>query len=82
MVFSTTKRMIDDLLAGISAVQKQHSGKEIVLVGHSGGGGLIQYIVSRSKVWRFLVHFQVQACKHFAIVKDSILNLTIESKFS
>ena len=33
MVFATTKRMIgDDLLAGIGAVQKQHSGKEIVLV--------------------------------------------------
>ena len=51
MVFATTKRMIgDDLLAGISAVQKQHTGKEIVLVGHSGGGGLCQYIVNEGAV--------------------------------
>jgi pimeloyl-ACP methyl ester carboxylesterase len=49
MVFDTTKRMLgDDLVAGIMAVQEKE-GSEVV-VGHSSGGGLSQFIVNEGDV--------------------------------
>lgn len=50
MSYATTKRMLgDDLLAGIKAVERME-GSEVVLVGHSSGGGLSQFIVNEGDV--------------------------------
>ncbi|KAI1839934.1 hypothetical protein JX265_013890 [Neoarthrinium moseri] len=50
MLYMTTKRMLaDDLLAGIRAVE-QKEGSEVVLVGHSSGGGLSQFILNEGDV--------------------------------
>jgi pimeloyl-ACP methyl ester carboxylesterase len=50
MVYGTTKRALaDDVVAGLQWVQKVE-GKEVVLVGHSSGGGLSQYILSEKNV--------------------------------
>ncbi|KAI1110659.1 Alpha/Beta hydrolase protein [Nemania sp. NC0429] len=54
MLYATTKRdLADDLVAGIKAVQEREgigAGAGIVLVGHSSGGGLSQYILSEGDV--------------------------------
>ncbi|KAL2127436.1 hypothetical protein VTI74DRAFT_10747 [Chaetomium olivicolor] len=51
MVYGTTKRMLaDDVLAGLRWAQEREGGKEVVLVGHSSGGGLSQYILSEKAV--------------------------------
>lgn len=48
MVWFTTKTSLkNDLLAGLKWVQKQHNGKEGMLVGHSSGGGLVQLTLDR-----------------------------------
>ena len=50
MVYGTTKRMLaDDAIAGLEWVQ-QREGREVVLVGHSSGGGLSQLILSEKNV--------------------------------
>lgn len=47
MSYCTTKRMLgDDLLACINEVEKRE-GSQVVLVGHSGGGGLSQFLVNK-----------------------------------
>ncbi|KAI1813624.1 alpha/beta-hydrolase [Poronia punctata] len=51
MVYATTKRALaDDLVAGIKAVQEKEEGREVVLVGHSSGAGLCQFIVGEGDV--------------------------------
>ncbi|KAK3371526.1 Alpha/Beta hydrolase protein [Lasiosphaeria ovina] len=51
MVYGTTKRMLaDDLVAGIRWAQERESGNDVVLVGHSSGGGLSQLILSEQDV--------------------------------
>jgi len=51
MVWLTTKRdLADDVVAGIRFVQAREGGKEVVLVGHSSGGGLSQFILSQGDV--------------------------------
>ncbi|KFA60869.1 hypothetical protein S40285_04828 [Stachybotrys chlorohalonatus IBT 40285] len=50
LVFGTTRRMLaDDLVASIRWVQDREGG-EVVLVGHSSGGGLSQDILSQGDV--------------------------------
>ncbi|KAI0550363.1 Alpha/Beta hydrolase protein [Xylaria curta] len=50
MVYATTKRdLADDFVAGIKTVQ-EWEGSEVVLVGHSSGGGLSQFILSEGDV--------------------------------
>lgn len=50
MVYFTTKRMLaDDVVDGINWVQDREGGNEVVLVGHSSGGGLSQYILSEGR---------------------------------
>jgi pimeloyl-ACP methyl ester carboxylesterase len=50
MVWGTTKGMLaDDLVAGIRHVEDAE-GREVLLVGHSSGGGLSQLILSRGDV--------------------------------
>ncbi|KAI0403434.1 Alpha/Beta hydrolase protein [Xylaria palmicola] len=50
MLYGTTKRDIaDDFVAGIRAVQAWEGG-QVVLVGHSSGGGLGQFILSEGDV--------------------------------
>lgn len=51
MVYATTKRMLaDDVLAGLRWVNQRENGREVVLVGHSSGGGLSQFILSEKEV--------------------------------
>ncbi|KAK0634957.1 Alpha/Beta hydrolase protein [Bombardia bombarda] len=51
MVYATSKRMLaDDLLAGIRWAQEREGGNEVVLVGHSSGGGLSQFVLSNQEV--------------------------------
>ncbi|KAI8634390.1 alpha/beta-hydrolase [Xylariaceae sp. FL1651] len=51
MLYATTKRdLADDLVAGIKAVQEREGDAEVILVGHSSGGGLSQYIVGEGDV--------------------------------
>lgn len=51
MVWLTTKRdLADDVVAGIRFVRERERGNEIVLVGHSSGGGLSQFILSEGDV--------------------------------
>ncbi|KAI0113650.1 Alpha/Beta hydrolase protein [Nemania sp. FL0031] len=50
MLYATTKReLANDFVAGIKAVQ-EWEGSEVVLVGHSSGGGLSQFILSEGDV--------------------------------
>ncbi|KAI5926009.1 Alpha/Beta hydrolase protein [Camillea tinctor] len=50
MVWGVTKRDLgDDLVAGIKAVEERE-GSHVVLVGHSSGGGLSQFILSEGDV--------------------------------
>ncbi|KAI3323852.1 alpha/beta-hydrolase [Xylariaceae sp. AK1471] len=50
MLYATTKRdLADDVVAGIKAVQERE-GSEVVLVGHSSGGGLGQLIVGEGDI--------------------------------
>ncbi|KAK4152892.1 Alpha/Beta hydrolase protein [Chaetomidium leptoderma] len=50
MVYATTKRMLaDDVLAGLRWVQEREGGREVVLAGHSSGGGLAQLILSEKE---------------------------------
>ncbi|TGJ82889.1 hypothetical protein E0Z10_g5882 [Xylaria hypoxylon] len=50
MLYATTKReLANDFVAGIRAVQ-EWEGSEVVLVGHSSGGGLSQFILSKGDV--------------------------------
>lgn len=50
MVFATTRRMLsDDLVAGIEWAQARE-GFQVVLVGHSSGGGLCQGILSEGRL--------------------------------
>jgi pimeloyl-ACP methyl ester carboxylesterase len=51
MVYATTKRMLaDDVLAGLRWAQEREGGREVVLVGHSSGGGLSQLLLSEKDV--------------------------------
>lgn len=51
MVYATTKRMLaDDVLAGLRWVQEREGGREVVMVGHSSGGGLSQLLLSEEEV--------------------------------
>ncbi|KAB5583381.1 Alpha/Beta hydrolase protein [Coniochaeta sp. 2T2.1] len=51
MVWLTTKRdLADDVVAGIRFAQAREGGNEVVLVGHSSGGGLSQFILSEGDV--------------------------------
>lgn len=51
MVWLTTKRdLADDVIAGIRFVQAREGVNEVVLVGHSSGGGLSQFILSEKDV--------------------------------
>lgn len=51
MVYATTKRMLaDDVLAALRWVQAREGGRELVLVGHSSGGGLAQFVLSEKEV--------------------------------
>lgn len=50
MVFTTTRRMLgDDLVAGIEWAQARE-GCQVVLVGHSSGGGLCQGVLSEGRL--------------------------------
>jgi pimeloyl-ACP methyl ester carboxylesterase len=50
MVFGTTRRMLEgDLVAGIQWVEARE-GRQVVLVGHSSGGGLSQAVLSQGRV--------------------------------
>ncbi|KAI1174988.1 Alpha/Beta hydrolase protein [Nemania sp. FL0916] len=50
MLYTTSKRdLSDDFLAGIKAVQDWEGG-DVVLVGHSSGGGLSQFLLSEGDV--------------------------------
>jgi pimeloyl-ACP methyl ester carboxylesterase len=50
MLYATTRGMLaSDLVAGIKAVEKME-GEEVVLIGHSSGGGLSQFILNEGKV--------------------------------
>ncbi|RYP70560.1 hypothetical protein DL771_005379 [Monosporascus sp. 5C6A] len=50
MVYTVTKRDLgDDLIAGIKAV-RDREGSEVVLVGHSGGGGLSQFLLHEGDI--------------------------------
>jgi pimeloyl-ACP methyl ester carboxylesterase len=50
MVFATSRRALsDDLVAGVEWVQARE-GSEVILVGHSSGGGLSQGILSEGRV--------------------------------
>ncbi|KAI0469206.1 Alpha/Beta hydrolase protein [Xylaria cf. heliscus] len=50
MLYATTKReLADDFVAGIRTVQ-EWEGTKVVLVGHSSGGGLSQFILSEGDV--------------------------------
>lgn len=50
MMFLTTRRMLtDDLLAAMEWVQEKHDS-EVVLIGHSSGGGLSQDVLSSRRV--------------------------------
>jgi pimeloyl-ACP methyl ester carboxylesterase len=51
MMYFTTRRMLaDDLLAGLGWAQKLEGGRDVLLVGHSSGGGLSQYVLSDKNV--------------------------------
>ena len=50
MLYATTKRMLgNDLVAAIKEVETKE-GSEVVLVGHSSGGGLSQFVVNEGDV--------------------------------
>lgn len=50
MLYTVTKRdFANDLLAGIMAVQIKE-GSEIILVGHSIGGGLCQFLLNEGGI--------------------------------
>jgi pimeloyl-ACP methyl ester carboxylesterase len=50
MLYATTLRnLADDLVAGVKAVQERERS-EVVLVGHSSGGGLSQFIVAEADI--------------------------------
>jgi pimeloyl-ACP methyl ester carboxylesterase len=51
LTYVTTKRMLaDDVLAGLRWAMEREAGREVVLVGHSSGGGLSQFILSEREV--------------------------------
>jgi pimeloyl-ACP methyl ester carboxylesterase len=51
MVWLTHKRdLADDVVAGLRFAQAMEGGREVVLVGHSSGGGLSQFILSEKDV--------------------------------
>ncbi|KXJ96389.1 Alpha/Beta hydrolase protein [Microdochium bolleyi] len=51
MLYTVTKRDLgDDLVAGIKAVEEKEGGKQVVLVGHSSGGGLSQLLLNEGDV--------------------------------
>ncbi|KAK0626383.1 Alpha/Beta hydrolase protein [Immersiella caudata] len=51
LTYGTTKRMLaDDVLAGLRWAMEREGGREVVLVGHSSGGGLSQFILSEREV--------------------------------
>lgn len=50
MLYTTTKRHLgDDLVAGIKAVEEKE-GQQVVLVGHSSGGGLSQFLLNEGDI--------------------------------
>lgn len=50
MVYGTSRADLeDDLVGAVQWVQK-HTGGDVVLVGHSSGGGLSQAILGQGKV--------------------------------
>jgi len=51
LTYCTTKRMLaDDVLAGLRWAQSREGGSEVVMVAHSSGGGLSQFILSEREV--------------------------------
>lgn len=51
MLYGVTIRDLgDDLLAGIRAVREREGREDIILVGHSSGGGLSQYLLDRGDI--------------------------------
>lgn len=51
MVYRTpVNAMVDDLVAYVQAASAVENGKDAVLVGHSSGGGLAQYILATGRV--------------------------------
>lgn len=51
MCYFTTKRMLaDDVVAAVRWAQAREAGREVVLVGHSSGGGLSQFILSQQEL--------------------------------
>lgn len=51
MLYTVTKRdLADDLVAGIKAVETREGGSQVVLVGHSSGGGLSQFVLHEGDV--------------------------------
>ncbi|KAK5660708.1 hypothetical protein OQA88_12073 [Cercophora sp. LCS_1] len=51
LTYFTTKRMLaDDVVSGIKWAEEREGGQEVVLVGHSSGGGLAQYILNEGRV--------------------------------
>lgn len=50
MVYGTTHQALaDDSVAGLRWVAERHEEEGVVIVGHSSGGGLAQYILSEGK---------------------------------
>jgi pimeloyl-ACP methyl ester carboxylesterase len=51
MCYLTTRRMLaDDVVAGFNWARDREGGKDLVLVGHSSGGGLSQLLLSEGDV--------------------------------
>ena len=51
MVYGTSVgAMADDLVACIQAVRAIEGGQDAVLIGHSSGGGLVQYVLASGRV--------------------------------
>lgn len=51
MVYGTTKSALaDDLVAGIRFAEEREGGAQVVLCGHSSGGGLSQFVLSEREV--------------------------------
>lgn len=51
MVFATPRRVLeDDVIAGVKWAQAREGGAQVMLVGHSSGGGLSQSILSKGNL--------------------------------
>jgi pimeloyl-ACP methyl ester carboxylesterase len=50
-MWGTTMNMFaDDVIAGMEAAMAREDGKKLVIVGHSAGGGLVQYICGKRNI--------------------------------